>query len=284
LKRLIVNADDFGYTTGVNRAIVSAHRTGIVTSTSLMANGKAFPDAVERWKENPSLDVGCHVNFVEGRPVSAPEKVPHLVNSAGEFHGLARFGLRLATGRVPEQEMERELSAQIETILAAGIIPSHVDTHQHIHLHPLVAAVVERVGKRYGIGWIRRVCENCLPPWREGAWSRRAVATLSNLLAAPLQRQADGHGLRTPDAFSGFVLTGRLSAGALQATLALLPEGVTELMCHPGYCDPELSAAATSLKQQREVEFRTVADGCWTGWLKQRGIELTNFRDLKTAQ
>jgi chitin disaccharide deacetylase len=280
LKQLIVNADDFGYTTGVNRAIVTAHRTGIVTSTSLMANGVAFADAMEQLESSPSLDVGCHLNLVEGAPVSPREQIPHLVRANGEFHNWREFGLRVATGRVPVTEIEREFSAQVEKILAAGVRPSHLDTHQHIHLHPKVAAVVGRVGRQYGIGWVRRLSENYTPPLREGAWRRRVVAAASNLFALSLQRQMDRHGLRTPDAFTGFVLTGRLSASALRSTLARLPDGITELMCHPGYCDRELSDAPTVLKQQREDEFRTVTDASWGDWLREHGILLTNFRNV----
>jgi hopanoid biosynthesis associated protein HpnK len=280
LRHLIVNADDFGYTPGVNRAIVDAHGSGIVTSTSLMANGTAFDDAVACAHQHPSLDIGCHLNLVEGTPVSPPQQIPHLVRGNGKFYNLVELGMRVATGRVPMSEVELEFAAQIEKIMAAGIRPSHLDTHQHTHLHPKVAAVMARVGQRYGIEWARRLCENCTPPLREGAWRRRAVAAASFLFVSSLQRRMQQHGLRTPDAFTGFVLTGRLSTAALRATLSALPEGVTELMCHPGYCDRDLEAAPTVLKPKREIEFRIVRDSSWGDWLRERGIVLTNFRDL----
>ena len=283
LKHLIVNADDFGYTSGVNRAIVEAHRTGIVTSTSLMATGAAFEDAVQRSRSNPALDIGCHLNLVEGRPLSSPGRIPHLVKPNGKFYNLVGLGLRVAAGRVPMSEVEREFDAQTEKIIAAGIRPSHLDTHQHTHLHPKIAAVLAGVGERYGIRWVRRLCENCTPPLREGAWRRRIVAAASYLFVASLQRQMDRHGLRTPDAFTGFVLTGRLSAAGLRATLAGLPEGVTELMCHPGYCDQDLMTAPTMLKHKREIEFRIFADASWGEWLRERDIVLTSFRGLTSA-
>jgi len=283
LKHLIVNADDFGYTPGVNRAIVDALRTGIVTSTSLMANGAAFGDAVERARQNPDLDVGCHLNLVEGMPLSPRSQIPHLVKADGRFCNLVELAFRVAAGRVPMPEVEREFSAQIEKIIAAGIQPSHLDTHQHTHLHPKIAAVLVRLARRYNISWVRRLCENCTPPLREGQWRRRIVAAASYLFVSSLQRQMDQHGLRTPDAFTGFVLTGRLTTPALRATLAGLPEGVTELMCHPGYFDPDLEAAPTMLKRKREIEFRIVADASWGNWLRERGIVLTSFRELAAA-
>ena len=283
MKQLIVNADDFGYTPGVNRAIVEAHHTGMVTSTSLMANGAAFQDAIELAQQTPALDVGCHLNLVEGVALSPAGKIPHLVGADGKFFNLVELGLRVLAGRVPMDEIEREFAAQIEKILGAGIQPSHLDTHQHTHMHPKIAAVVARVARRYGVGWVRRLSENCTPPLREGAWRRRIVAAASYLFVSSLQRRMDQHGLRTPDAFTGFVLTGRLTTPALQATLAGLPEGVTELMCHPGYFDPDLEASPTMLKRKREIEFRIVADSSWGDWLQERGIVLTSFRNLTPA-
>lgn len=283
MKQLIVNADDFGYTRGVNRAIVDAHRAGIVTSTSLLATGAAFADAVERARATPSLDVGCHLNLVEGSPVSPPEEVPHLVGADGKFHNLVEFGLRAVLGLAPAAEIEREFAAQIEKMIQAGIRPSHLDTHQHAHLLPKVTTVLARVAQRYGIGWVRRLCENCTPPIRQGAWRRRMVAAASHLFVSALERRMDAHGLRTPDAFTGFVLTGRLTPSGLAATLAGLPEGVTELMCHPGYYDQELKDSPTMLKRKREIEWKIVADPAWLAWLRERGVALTSFRDLTPA-
>jgi predicted glycoside hydrolase/deacetylase ChbG (UPF0249 family) len=177
-------------------------------------------------------------------------------------------------------EVEREFAAQIEKLLAAGITPSHLDTHQHTHMLPKVASVLAAVARRYGIGWARRLCENCTPPIREGALRRRVVAASSRLFVSSLQRRMDAHGIRTPDAFTGFVLTGRLTPRGFEATLAQLPEGITELMCHPGYYDQELADLPTMLKRKREVEWRIVADPRWRDWLQQRGVQLTSFRSL----
>jgi hopanoid biosynthesis associated protein HpnK len=280
LKQLIVNADDFGYTAGVNRAIVDGHRDGIITSTSLMATGDAFDDAIAQARGTPSLDVGCHLNLVEGVPLSPKGHVPHLVGSGGRFYNLVELGLRVVAGQVPMVEVEREFTAQVERIMGAGIHPSHLNTHQHTHMHPKVAAVLARVARRYDIPWVRRLCENCTPPIREGAIRRRVVAAASYLFVSSLQRRMDEHGLRTPDAFTGFVLTGRLTPGGLRATLERLPEGVTELMCHPGYYDQDLKNAPTMLKSKRETEFRIISDSTLKDWLAERGVVLTSFREL----
>jgi predicted glycoside hydrolase/deacetylase ChbG (UPF0249 family) len=148
LRRLIVNADDFGYTRGVNRAIVEACRNGVVTSTSLLANGAAFDDAVEAALSEHRLDVGCHLNFVEGTPVSPPERIPHLVGPGGRFFKARQLAGRLTFGRIPESEIEQEAGAQIEKLLQAGIRASHVDTHKHTHTHPAVARAIARAARR----------------------------------------------------------------------------------------------------------------------------------------
>ena len=284
MRQLIVNADDFGYTAGVNRAILDGHRDGIITSTTLMATGAAFDDAVRLAHKTPSLDVGCHLNIVEGTPVSPPYRVPHLVGDDGRFHNLVELGVRVLLGMVPMTEVEREFTAQVDRIVRAGIQPTHLDTHQHTHMHPAIATVLAGVARQYGVTWVRRLCENCTPPIREGAIRRRVVALASRFFVSSLQRKMDRHSLRTPDAFTGFVLTGRLTPNGLRATLEGLPEGVTELMCHPGYYDDDLKNAPTMLKSKREREFRIIADPSWKTWLAERGIVLTSFRELIAAE
>ena len=277
LKQLIVNADDYGYTPGVNRAIREAYRSGMVTSTSLLANGPAFEEAAEQARQEPGLDVGCHLNFVEGAPVSASRKIPHLVGADGFFISARTMAWRLIRNAVPAEELEREARAQIEKLLGAGIRPTHLDTHQHTHLHPRVTRVVARVAREFQIGWVRRPFENCTPSRLKGTGLRRVIAMLCNPLAPGFDRTVAAQGLRTPDFFTGFSLTGRLTRTALEATLAALPPGLTELMCHPGYCDDALAALPTRLKQEREIEREAVADGAWRSHLANRGVVLTRF-------
>ncbi len=288
MRRLIVNADDFGYTRGVNRAIVDAHRGGIVTSTSLMAtglasemtNGAAFEDAVELAMSSPGLDIGCHLNLVEGVPVSSAARVPHLVDSDGKFLGLRRLGARLIFGAVPLAELETECRSQVERILESGLRTSHLDTHQHTHLHPRVLLAVARTARRYRIPWVRRAMENCPPPGGSGPWKRRMIAKATQMLAPAFTRMMEAHELLAPDGFTGFILTGRQTQEALDATLARVPEGITELMCHPGYMDADLQSSATSLREQRVREFELVASPARKLLLEKLGVSLTSFRDL----
>jgi hopanoid biosynthesis associated protein HpnK len=283
VKQLIVNADDFGYTRGVNRAIVEGFRRGIVTGTSLMANGAAFEDAVEQTKAEPGLDVGCHVNLVEGAPVARPSEIPHLVGTDGKFHRLRSFVVRVAAGTIPASEIERECTAQIGKLLAAGLQPSHLDTHQHTHLHPRVARVLARVARRHGIAWIRRPFENCSLQLEGGGGLRRLIGVALNLFQPQFDRRMAEYDIRRTDFFAGFRLTGRWTKPAMEATLGALQAGITELMCHPGYCDSELEASPTMLRREREQELEILTGPEWRARLSQGGVMLQSFRGAAAA-
>ena len=283
MKYLIVNADDFGYTPGVNRAIVEASRAagrGIITATSLLASGAAFDDAVEQARRVPALDIGGHLNLVEGRPLSPTHQVAGLVDAAGNFLGAQRLTLQLVTGRATREQIERECGAQVERLLAAGIQPSHLDTHQHTHLHPRMAAAVAGTARRYGIQWIRRPFDSLTGLGRYGHWKRRVLASGLSVLAGSFDKIVRASGLNCVDHFTGFVLTGRLTIASLRATLENLPDGATELMCHPGYADAALAGASTNLLDQRERELEALCDPATQDTLRTQGIQLKSFREL----
>jgi hopanoid biosynthesis associated protein HpnK len=284
MRQLIVNADDFGYTRGVNRAIVEACREGVVTSTSLLANGAAFDDAVEAALSEPRLDVGCHLNFVEGRPVSPPERIPHLAGTDGRFLPAWQLALRLTLRMVPECEIEREAGAQCEKLLRAGLRASHVDTHKHTHTHPAVARAIAKASRRLGIAWIRRPFENFLPGSARRLSTKRLLVGSLHLLAPSFERRMVAIGMAMPDHFTGIVLTGRLTRQEFGETLAALPPGVTEVMCHPGYCDAELDGAPTRLRRERELERETVSDGTWRAQAHDHGVRLTSFGELSSLR
>ncbi|MFZ0275506.1 MAG: ChbG/HpnK family deacetylase, partial [Candidatus Sulfotelmatobacter sp.] len=151
MRRLIVNADDFGFTAGINRAIVEAHTRGIVTSTTLMAKGRAFDDAVRSAATVPVLSVGCHVVLIDGVPVLDAKQLPSITtsNSSGSRFrdGLKSFAARALTGRLNPHEIEIEVSAQIRTLQSAGVSVSHVDTHKHTHLFPAVLRPLLRAAR-----------------------------------------------------------------------------------------------------------------------------------------
>ncbi|MBI1356203.1 MAG: ChbG/HpnK family deacetylase [Acidobacteria bacterium] len=276
LRRLIVNADDFGFTRDVNRGIVEACERGILRATTLMANGDAFDDAVEQAARTPSLDVGCHLTLVGGRSVADPGK--SLPGSVGEL-------LPGLLGRWSLAALEEELSAQVEKIRAAGLRPSHVDTHKHTHLAPPVLDAVLAVAKRYGIAWVRRPFDLPLTAAAAGApWKRRVVSRLLGGLNGRFERKLAAAGRRSTDHFAGFQITGLFRAAEIAALLRALPEGLTELMTHPGFCTAELNAAPTRLRQSRQIELEALTSPVALRAAEEAGVEITSYAALEPAR
>jgi predicted glycoside hydrolase/deacetylase ChbG (UPF0249 family) len=266
----VVNADDFGFTRDVNAGIVEAHRGGVLTAASIMANGAAFEDAVTLALENPGLDIGCHLVLTQGESVARPgTRLPATLGAL-----LRALGL----GRVPVYD---ELAAQVVRILAAGLRPSHLDTHKHTHVLPTVLAAVARISQEFGIPWVRRPFDF---PMRAGsAATPPSVWITSRLLGIPRKRfdaVLAAHGCRTTDHFAGFRLTGRLRTAELGALIGQLPAGTVEFMCHPGHCGAELRAAATRLKESREAELRALTAVETREALDRAGVRLATYREL----
>ncbi len=251
MKRLIVNADDFGYTRDVNEGIIEAHRRGIVTATTLMAVGSEFYHAVMLANDHAAtLDVGVHLTLIGERALSRPGKA--LPESPAALAFATLFGtLNIA----------RELDAQVTRVLDAGIQPTHLDTHKHSHLLPQVAEVVGELSQRYGIPWVRRP----LPKPVLGAMS-----------LARLRR----HGCRMTDHFLGYDLTGRFGAVELERLIRSLPEGLSEFMCHPGRLGEELLAARTRLKESRQRELEALTSPAVKTAVQAAGIQLTGYRNI----
>lgn len=271
-KQLVVNADDFGFTPDVNDGIVEAHREGILTATTLMANGEAFEHAVEVARQNPSLDVGCHMVLVGGRSVISGKELPPTVGSL--VGSLARRQI----------DVYAELRAQLQRILEAGIQPTHLDTHKHTHLAPPVLEAVARLGEEFGIWWVRRPFDLPLQPPPDSGSGPPALKRLTNraigLLRPRFHNVLEKHHRRTTDHFAGFLITGRLHTRELVGLLDSLPEGSTELMCHPGRCGAALRVARTRLKESREAELRALTAAEVREAVARAGIELVNYGEL----
>ena len=287
MKRLIVNADDFGFTRGVNAGIVRAYKTGIVTSTTIMANGEAFEDAIELVRTNPGLGVGCHLAVVGGRPVAEPSRVPSLVDDEGALPAtLTQLMIKLARGSVSTDEIAREFRSQLERVALAGIQPTHLDTHKHSHTHPQVMKALARVAAEFGIKCVRNPFEGVFAPAQLSSLSKWAYLKQYALSAAiqpgaiQFKRLARAHGLKTPDRFFGVGLTGMLDSAAIRSMMESLGEGTTELMCHPGVYDDDLDRAPTRLKREREHELEALSDPSLRRLAEEQGIELINYGEL----
>lgn len=274
-RRLIINADDFGFTQDVNAGIIEAYQLGILRSTTLMANGPAFDDAVRLAAENPGLDVGVHLALIGGESVSRPGRAL----PADLRHFLLSGGWRRRGAG--EDGIQRELEAQIEKILAAGITPTHLDSHKHTHLLPVVLDAALELAARYEIGWIRRPFDLPTPAVAgRAALPRRMIRRGLEVFRAEFDRRVEATGQRTVDAFAGFQMTGDYGARELAALIESLPAGVTELMTHPGRCGPDLRAASTRLKQSREEELRALCAPEAQRAAERAGVEITNFAAL----
>jgi predicted glycoside hydrolase/deacetylase ChbG (UPF0249 family) len=264
LRRLIVNADDFGLTDGINRAVLELHQLGALHSTTLMAATPRFPDAVEISSQQDSLGVGCHIVLVDGTPVANPAAIPTLLDpTSGRRNGacfrvtLGEFVRDLYLGRIDRTHIEQEAIAQILRLRQAGVAVTHVDTHKHTHMFPAVLDAVMRAAKACDIQAIRNPFE---PMWSVAAtpdaglvrtWQVRLLGTLRhNFWRTVRQRN-----FATTDGCLGVAATGTLEETTLRTMLGRLPEGTWELVCHPAYLDAELLATRTRLQQSRQVEL-----------------------------
>jgi len=287
LKNLIVNADDLGWTEGVNRGIADAHRQGLVTSTSLLANGEAFDSALEVARANPELGVGVHLNLSDGPPAAPAETVRGLLNTAGNLEGGPEsWLLRIAGRSLPIEEVEREWGAQIRKVREAGIEPSHLDGHKHVHMLPGLFEAALRLAKKNGIRAIRVSHEESTLRSALSSGDQDAGVVLKQgvqarglkLLARDAREMADRAGVVTTDYFCGIAQTGMLTREGVAQLLAILPEGTTELMCHPGYVDEDLRRTSTRLQESRQTELDILTDGAIRKLVASKGIRLISYK------
>jgi predicted glycoside hydrolase/deacetylase ChbG (UPF0249 family) len=285
--RLIINADDFGLTPGVNRAIAELHDAGAVTSATLMANGPAFDNAVALALARPSLGVGCHIVLVDGTPLSDPSTIPTLLgpNRLTFRNSLGDFALGVLRGSIHQDDIRREALAQIQKLQRAGLKLTHVDTHKHTHLLSRVTRPIIRALEQSGIRAIRNPFE---PRWAAalGGSTRRSLFVRA---LGPGRRRFEAstpiasHHILTTRGTIGISATGHLNNSTLNALLRSVPDGTFELVCHPGYNDPHLDAVTTRLRTERETELRALL-GAFTKSLppsvNPSGLKLIHYGEL----
>jgi hopanoid biosynthesis associated protein HpnK len=282
MKRLILNADDFGLTRGVNQAIIRAHQEGILTSATLMATAPEFEDACARARSNQRLSVGCHVVLVGGKALMGPRQIPSLADENGHLpQSLLGFAVKVSRGKIRADDIEREVRAQIEKVRAAGIEPSHLDTHKHTHAHPVVMEILGGVAKTCGIRRIRKPIERLRDSWSGRGLSKQfAAAAVVRVIARHFDSTALKYGLQAPDQFLGLAMTGQLGPAALRRMIETLPEGSTEIMVHPGIWDEELRKTGSRLQQQRQLELDGLLDANVRRTIEKEEIQLIGYREL----
>jgi hopanoid biosynthesis associated protein HpnK len=285
VRRLIINADDFGMTSGVNRGIAEAAASGIVTSTTLMASSPKFDEAVRLAKGSPSLGVGCHAVLIQGTPMLPG--LAALTNGSGKFkNSIKDFAQAALRRQLEANEIQDEVAAQIRKIQDSGLPVTHFDSHKHTHMFPQVLRPALQAAGECGV----RAVRNPFEPSRTWAgrrvvatpamWLRCAGVSAFHVFAGEFRKAVSQAGMKTTDGTVGIAATGKLDQRMLEAILDALPEGTWELVCHPGYSDADLLAAETRLTVSREIELRALTSEPIKKTIARRGIELISFAEL----
>ena len=282
MPRLIVNADDFGMAPGVNRAILELHAAEVLTSATLMARAAATEEAVKMALAMPTLGVGCHIVLVNGVPVSDPNRIPSLIDrDTGRLYpSIGSFLKRLYSARIRPSAIEAEAAAQIAVLQSYGLRLTHIDTHKHMHMFPLILRPVLRAAKAAGIRAIRNPFE---PLWSINATAhaseaRRAEVLLLRRLESRFRRVVAQEGFVTTDGSIGVLATGTLELSVVHALISAMPEGTFEFVSHPGYRDQTLAQANTRLLESREIERNALV--AIKGYA---GIDLISFAGLHSS-
>jgi chitin disaccharide deacetylase len=290
VRRLIINADDFGLTPGVNHGILEAHGHGVVTSATLMANALAFGEAVELLQSAPRLGIGCHVVLVDGSPVLGAAQIPSLIDGRNEHkdgarfrEGLSSFALLAMLGRLIPDQIESEATAQIRKIQSAGLSVSHLDSHKHTHMFPRVLQPLLRAARACGVRALRNPfapVRSILPAERSRLWKQWIKVRALHGLAGKFRQAVREAGMITPDGTFGIVSTGALDERLFRFMIENLPEGTWEFVCHPGYNDAALQSVRTRLRESRARELRLLTSTATCGLLARNKIQLISYRDL----
>lgn len=277
-RRLIVNADDLGMSVSRTHGIFAAFEQGIVTSTTVLPNGADASRAAKHAREK-NIPTGVHLVLTEGEPLSPVASIASLVEDNGAFFDRIALRRKLVAGDIDPVHLERELRAQLEWACDACGAVTHVDSHHHVHVHPVVAPVLAPMLQRYGLRWVR-IPEEPLPPYGfEISEDHLARAQVISEQAALARALYTAEGVGSTLAFRGLALVGHASQKNLRHILGRLPDGVTELMVHPG----SIASSGTpfDLDPQRQTELQMLTDASLLASLGERSIELTSYRSLE---
>jgi predicted glycoside hydrolase/deacetylase ChbG (UPF0249 family) len=285
MKQLIINADDFGLNTLTSQSIIDLYQLGMVTSASILTNFSAFESSAELLKNN-KLDIGLHLNLLDGKPVNNKTLLTSLVDKNGFFlKSPYKLYTKIILGGIKEKELEVEIRAQIEKAMDRGIKLSHINGHQHVHMFPVIDKIILRIAGEYKIKAVR------IPEEAYRASSvklkRKAICDVIRLYSIPRKKSLSQYGLITTDYFTGIPYVGQINVALLKDIVALLPDGVTELMCHPVntedykfYYDNDMQWVSN---HNFIREYKAFASDEVRQYIKSSGIELINFDTLCSA-
>ncbi len=289
-KELIVNGDDFGLTPGINLAILECARAGVLRSATIMANGAAFDDALEKAKDNDRLGVGIHFTLTGLKPLSEPGSLPVLAGGNGRLPSLSALIDIALVRRGGREEMRRELFAQAQKVFDSGIVPTHFDSHKHIHIIPAVFDIMVEIARRYSVKWIRKPFEDPrslrflldVEEGRRGDFLKQYSHALCSRPAHCFFRShVRKSGIRSPDYFHGLSSTGVMCEKLMARLVESVRPGINELMVHPGYLDADLKAMKSRLSLSREREREILVSEDLKAILEKNKIKLINYGEVK---
>ena len=281
MRRLIINADDFGLTAGVNRGILEGHQNGVVSSTTVMACSQRFQDAAALPQHAPRLSVGCHVVLVDGHSTLNPSQIPTLIggNDGWFREKLLTFAYLAATGKLDAGQIEAEATAQIQKLQGAGIAVSHLDSHKHTHMFPVVLRGILRAAQNCGV----RAMRNPFEPLVFASlrhWKRQFQLRMLRRFRAGFRAALENAGVVTPDGCIGIAATGGVTLDTFEGLIEGLPEGTWEFVSHPGYNDADLEKVKTRLRDSRQKELEILTSPSVKDLLRREGIDLISYREL----
>ncbi len=283
-KRLIVTGDDFGLAESINQGIIDAHRDGILTSASIAVPGEAFEDAVGRSRDNPDLGIGLHLTLTQEKPLLPAERVPSLVGPDGRMLQNAYiFVLKYFGGRIDPIDVERELRAQCEKALEAGLSLTHLDSHEHIHMWPPIFKLTLRLAKEYRVPCIRYPRE-VIKAQHDAAFDggiRLVEKKVLNTLCLWSRRKLEKSPLSWVDSYVGFHQSGRLNQKTLLSILETLKPGVTELTCHPARPSEMLREKYGHWQFNHQSELEVLTSRTVKRGVEMNQIELVTYAALQ---
>jgi len=281
-RRLIINGDDFGVSREVNQAVILAHRRGILTSASLMVSGQACEHAVTLAKENPRLAVGLHVTCADGHPVMRPSEIPHIAGKNGTFPSSPAWaGLRYFFSRSARKDLFNEIAAQFEKFSQTGLNFSHVDSHCHLHVHPVVLDAIVEISERHRIKRVRVPADSFFSalPFLGSPLLAAGTALVFKLLTGRMKRKLRRRGFIFPQRVYGNLMTGNMSLEYVLSLLDSLPQGTSEIYFHPALpCSPSTYDAR---QLQRFREFSILIDPDVRSKIERLGIIPSTYFDLE---
>lgn len=281
LRRLIINGDDFGLHESINAGIIAAHRSGCLTSASIMAGGAAFDDAVCLARRYPSLGIGVHLTLVAARPVAHGDIHTILTQDGRFFSGYGAFVKRYLAGKIDKKHIERELSCQIQKVVGAGVKISHIDSHQHLHVLPGMPGVIARIAADFGVNKIRIPAEPIgylgTGGWTVGRWLGKTALTVCATMA---RCQYATRGFAFTEHFRGMMAGGSMNREEMIHILKHLPDGVTEIMVHPG-ADNAVLGQVFPWQYHWQDEMETLMHDEVLTMIRNGGIQLIDYRAIE---